>query len=146
MKNASPYDFFLYDIASAWRLHLERFTFVMYYYKHTSHIYHVSFSGILTRRFRTICYKNKQPNCTEKFIDVYPELSKSANNLSVAETHFWLFTNKNQNKPEWLDRCGGDLPPKTNFNPKNDLIVIISPYIAGICEFAVYRVSNFREV
>ena len=108
--------------------------------------YLISFTGILTRRFRTICYNNKQPNCNEKFIDKYKDLSMSANNLTVAETHFWLFTNKNQEKPEWLDKCGGDLPPKSNFDPKNDLIVIISPYIAGICDFAVYRVSIIKQI
>lgn len=95
--------------------------------------------GIVTRRLRAICYRNEQPNCNQTFIEVYKNLSRSINNHTAAETHFWLFTNKNPNEPEWLDKCGGNLPPNSNFNPKNDLVIIVSPYIAGFCEFAVYR-------
>lgn len=94
---------------------------------------------------RSVCYRNEQKNCNEEFVDVYKNLSKSANGRKVANTYFWLFTRKNPEEPEVLQKCGGKLPPNTNFNPKNELIVILNPYLAGICDFAIYRVKRFNS-
>nr|WBW70073.1 venom protein [Lampona murina] len=89
--------------------------------------------------YRSVCYKNEQINCNEEFVDVYKHLSRSVHNHTVADTYFWLFTKKNPDQPECLQKCGGNLPPDTNFDAKNELIIIITPYIAGFCDFAVYR-------
>lgn len=88
---------------------------------------------------RTNCYPNEQPGCNEEFIDVYKNLSMSATNLTKADTWFWLFTRKNPDRPEKLEKCGGKLPPNSNFNPNNRLILILVPFIFGYCDNAVSR-------
>lgn len=92
---------------------------------------------------RNVCFQDNQPNCNENFMNVYKNLSKSANNRKDADTYFWMFTRKNPNNPESLHRCGGKLPPDTNFDPQNELIVIINPFMYGICDFALHLVIIF---
>lgn len=57
-----------------------------------------------------------------------------------------LFTPRNTRHPEFLHRCGGQLPVNTNFNPRHKTEVFIHGYLDGVCRSAWMRVSLLWSV
>ncbi|XP_054707908.1 inactive pancreatic lipase-related protein 1-like [Uloborus diversus] len=88
---------------------------------------------------RPQCYEMNQPGCSKDFIDAYPKLSMSYNNLTRADTFLYLFTPKNIDQPELLHKCDDVTPPQTNFNPKCKTEIIMPGFLTGVCNVAGYR-------
>jgi len=86
----------------------------------------------------SFCFRPfESKGCNETLWERYPV----ARNITAPEpkTLAFLFTPKSTKNPEYLHKCGGQLPQNSNYNPRLRTEIIIHGFLDGACRSAWMR-------